>query len=253
MEYSVGQLAELSGVSARTLRYYEKLGLLSPVRNRENGYRVYREQEVDELQQILFYREMGVGLREIRQMMQQPGYDRRPVLEAHLLTLQEQKRQLEQLIGTVNRTLRAMKGEEKMEDREKFKGFQKCLLEENEALYGEEIREKYGTETIEAANRKGMDRSIEQFRQAEELEQAVKEKLREAAAGGDPAGEEAGELCRLHREWLCLFWPEGLYSPELHRNLTQIYVEDERFREYYDAVVPGGAEFLRDAAEVFCR
>ena len=99
MEYSVSNLAKLSGVSTRTLRYYDQIGLLRPLRQSANGYRIYGQGEVDRLQQILFYRELGVSLEEIGAILDAPGYDREAALAGHLSALMEKKKQLELLIG----------------------------------------------------------------------------------------------------------------------------------------------------------
>lgn len=97
MEYTVNKLAKISGVSARTLHYYDEIGLLRPMRIAENGYRIYGPKEVDLLQQILFYRELGVPLKKIGQMLYTPGYDRKKELEEQLCALMQRKNQIELL------------------------------------------------------------------------------------------------------------------------------------------------------------
>lgn len=252
MEYTVKKLAKLAGVSARTLRYYDQIGLLSPKRISSNGYRIYGQEEVDLLQQILFYREMDLPLEEIRRILQNPGYDREKALEGHLSALMQKRQQLELLIDNVTKTISAWKGETMMTDQEKFEGFGWRIVEENETRYGREIREKYGEETINACNEKVGRMTAAQWKGAQELENQIKEKLKAACAQKDPAGPLARELCDLHRQWLCMFWKEGMYTKEMHCNLAEMYVADERFRAYYEDVVPGGAVFLRDAIRAYC-
>ena len=92
----------------------------------------------------------------------------------------------------------------------------------------------------------------EQHAELEKLTGELNKILREACLEGDPAGEKAREACRLHREWLCFFWPEGTYSPEAHMGLAQMYVSDERFSDYYEKIAPGCAAFLRDALTIYC-
>ena len=91
MTYSIKELADLSGISTRALRYYDEIGLLTPKRDEKNLYRVYREEEVDRLQQILFYRELDVSLDEIQLLLSSPDFDRKSVLQEHLLALLRKK------------------------------------------------------------------------------------------------------------------------------------------------------------------
>lgn len=245
MEYTIAKLARMSGVTARALRHYDQIGLLCPVRV-SNGYRIYGEQEVDRLQQILFYRELGVQLKEIAAILDDPAFDRAQALEHHLAALRQEQARLELLIGNVTQTIRWMKGESSMNDSDKFKGFKENLIRDNESRYGEEIRRKYGDDTVNAsyANVRGMTR--EKLQAAEALGKQIEETLAQAFRQGDPAGALAQQVFRMHRQWICMFWPEGMYSPEAHMGLANLYVEDVRFRAVYDQIAPGCAQFLRD-------
>ena len=139
-----------------------------------------------------------------------------------------------------------------MSDREKFEGFKRELIRENEKNYGGELREKYGASLIDESNKKFLGQSQERYALARELEAEIKSRLAAAAPSGDPSGTEAQEICRLHEKWLRIFWPEGAYSKQAHLNLGEMYAEDERFKKYYDGITPGGARFLRDALRVYC-
>lgn len=144
MEYSINKLAKLAGVSTRTLRYYDEIKLLSPERISSSGYRVYGQKEVDLLQQVLFYRELGVPLDEIKNIIWSKDYDSITALQGHLSALRAKKEHIELLISNVEKTIVASKGEIAMSDKEKFEGFKQKMLEENEKQYGKEIREKFG-------------------------------------------------------------------------------------------------------------
>ena len=109
MEYTVKELSKISGISTRTLRYYDQIGLLVPPRLSSSGYRIYGENEVDVLQQILFYRELGVSLGEINQLLNSPGYDKEKSLQSHLDTLVQKKARLETLINNVSDTIQSLK------------------------------------------------------------------------------------------------------------------------------------------------
>ena len=250
MEYSIHRLSRLAGVSTRTLRYYDEIGLLKPARIASSGYRVYGAQEVDLLQQILFYRELGFELSEIKNLLYAADFDPERALSGHLEALILKRVALDRLIDSVRLTLKHQKGEITMSDNEKFEAFKKQLVDENERLYGEEIRGKYGEEEVEASNAKMMNLSREDYRKMEELSQKILSTLAEAVKTGDPGSPLAQEVCELHKTWLGFSWKE--YSGAAHLGLGEMYVSDERFRAYYDKAVPGGAEFLRDALKIYC-
>ncbi|MEA4893358.1 MAG: MerR family transcriptional regulator [Peptococcaceae bacterium] len=251
MEYTINKLAKLAGVSARTLRYYDELGLLSPARVSANGYRIYGQKEIDRLQQILFYRELGVPLVEIGQILESKDFDGFSALQNHLAALLAKRRQLDLLIANVEKTIRARKGEIMMSDQEKFEGFLQKLIDDNERQFGEEIRTKYGEERLNRSNARVLNMSRRQYAELEQLTTELNETLKAAFQQGDPAGELAQKACGLHKKWLCCYWDK--YSKEAHVGLTQMYVNDPRFTAYYDKIAPGCTAFLRDAVAIYCQ
>ena len=208
--------------------------------------------QVDLLQQILFYRELGLPLEEIREIIKNPGFDREKALEDHLTVLLQKKRQTEILISNVRKTLESMKGRTMMSDKEKFEGFKRDLIKENEEKYGREVREAYGEDAVEASNRRLAGMSQEDWTKQEELSREILNTLKAAMEIGDPAGELAQKACGLHRQWLCMFWGDGAYTREAHRGMGEMYVADQRFKAYYDKVQDGAAEFFRDALNIYC-
>jgi DNA-binding transcriptional MerR regulator len=245
MEYTVQKLSQLAGVSTRTLRYYDEINILSPARINSSGYRIYGEKEVDRLQQILFYREFEVSLEDIKKIINEPSFDRQEALKEHQQQLIEKRKQLDLLIANVEKTLAQTEGRSKMSDQEKFEGFKQKMVEDNEKTYGREIREKYGEETVNRSNDRLKNMTEEEYKEVKALEKSVKEALAAAFATGNPAGELAQKAADLHKQWLTYYWSD--YSKEAHVGLTNMYVQDERFRAYYDEEQPGMAEFLRDA------
>nr|WP_304219459.1 MerR family transcriptional regulator [Fredinandcohnia onubensis] len=245
MEYTVQKLAKLAGVSTRTLRYYDEIGILKPARINSSGYRIYGQNEVNRLQQILFYRELGVNLTDIKQIMTNPAFDESEALKEHREQLLDKRKQIDLLIANVEKTIAQKEGRSIMSDQEKFEGFKKKALEENEKKYGNEIREKYGDETVKQSNEKFMNMSKEDHEAVTRLSEELMETLSDAMKTGDPAGELGQKAAELHKQWIMYFWPQ--YSKEAHAGLAQMYVDDERFTAYYDKEQPGTAEFLRDA------
>jgi DNA-binding transcriptional MerR regulator len=244
MNYSIKQLADLAGVSTRALRWYDTLGLLKPQRL-PNGYRVYGASEVDRLQQILFYRELGFDLEKIGTLMRANDYDVVQALRTHLDALAAKRRHLDVLSETLSRTIAAYEGGTQMNDAEKFEAFKQKAVRDNEERYGAEIREKYGEEVVEASNQRFAELTPERYAEAEALSERLHAALKQAVAQGDVTSPLAEEVAKTHKQWLDYFWED--YTPERHRGVTQTYVEDPRFSAYYEAIVPGGAAFLRDA------
>lgn len=250
MEYGIREVSELAGVSTRTLRYYDEIGLLKPCRISEAGYRFYGEAELELLQQILFYRERGFDLKQIQKALYQENFDILSALEDHLLELEKQQALMEEVIATVKRTIASKKGEIQMSEQERFEVFKRNRIKENETTYGAEIREKYGDAKVEEANRKILKMSQEDWERFKQLEAEILEKLQVGVrAGTAPDSEAAEEIVRLHRVWICMTWHKQRYSPEAHKGLAAMYVADERFRRYYDKEVDGCAEFLKQAIE----
>jgi DNA-binding transcriptional MerR regulator len=244
MQYRIGQLAALAGVSLRTLRWYERLGLLQPARL-SNGYRVYGQADVERLQHILFYREFGLSLKQIHKLMRAPDYDAYATLSSHLTRLTEKRARLDDVIEALRKTMTALKGGIDMSDQARFEAFKREALAKNEQRYGQEIRARYGDKTVEASNAKFAGLSQEQHAQLQALTERLHTALREAFERGNPASERAREACELHREWLCYYWPD--YCAEKHGGVVQMYVDDARFTAHYDAIAPDCAAFLRDA------
>lgn len=250
--YKISELAKLSGVSSRTLRYYDEIGLLKPDSIGENGYRVYDREQVDRLQEILFYRQLGMALEEIKQLLDAPSYSREQSLKRHLFALKQQQEQLGSLIQNVENTLLSLKGEITMSDKEKFEGFKKKLIQENNEKYGAEVTEKYGADALEESNRKVAAMSEAQWQTQEQLAERIFVLLEEAMKQQDPACSAAQEAADCHRQWLCMFWKDGTYSKQAHRGMAEMYVCDERFTKYYEERLgAGGAEFLRAAIRIY--
>ena len=234
MEYSIREVAKMTGVSTRTLRYYDAIGLLKPLYTNDSGYRYYGEEELDRLQQILFYKERGLGLQCILEILDKEEFDTLGALYEHLFELQNQKIRIEKLILTVNKTIDSLEGRGKMSSAEKFEAFKQQQVQQNEE------------DSVRESNAKMMKMTEEEYKKFQNAEALIKEKLQEAVRShADPSGEIGEEITELHKNWISMTW--GQYRPEAHRGLAEMYVQDERFLEYYDEEVSGCAEFLKAA------
>lgn len=252
MDYTVKTLAELTGLTPRTLRYYDAVGLLRPQRNEDNGYRLYGPVETARLADILLYRNMGMSLEEIGRLLDDPGYDRKAALETHLHRLEQRQRETEALIRTVKQTICELKGETDMTDKETFESMRAQALRENKANYGEEARRKYGSDAVDHADHRIGTMDREEWAQMQREEKAYLAALVRAMEAGDPAGEDAREACRLHMAWLRHTWKPELCTPENHMGLVEMYAQDGRFRAYYDGhAAPGCADFFAKAIRTY--
>ena len=250
MEYTVKALAELAGVTPRTLRWYDQTGLLKPLRTTEAGYRLYGPKQLDRLQDILFYRELGLDLTSIRAILDDPAFDRQAALQSHLTELKARRARLDELILTVQRTIDNIKGGTKMTDQEKFDAFKRRVIAANEAAFGQEIRQKYGDEEADRANACVLALTQEEYEAWKALGGEIHAALAAAVgAGADPAGPEGQRIAQLHRRWLSYSWEA--YTPQAHAGLAELYVSDPRFTAYYDREVSGCAAFLRDAVRAY--
>lgn len=249
MEYSIRELADLAGISTRTLRYYDEIGLLKPCKVKENGMRFYGQQEVTLLQQIMFYKEQDIKLEVINQIIHQPDFDVEKALKEHLSVLLKKKERILALIKTVELTLEDQKGAYHMSDKMKFEAFKENLIEKNEKTYGNEAREKYGDESVDASNKRIMNMTEQDYECFKSLETEILHQLETAVKEGKAPDSPAGEkIMLLHKQWLSFTWKE--YSANAHNGLAQMYLADERFLQYYNRNVDGCEEFF--AAAIKC-
>ena len=251
MEYSINELSKIAKISTRTLRYYHEIDLLRPKRINSSGYRIYGKDEVDKLQQILFYKAMGFKLENIKHIVNSSSFDIMLALDSHKKELLKKREEIDLLIENVEKTISYKKGEVEMSDKEKFEGFKKDLVKQNEEKYGKEIREKYGDKQVDESNAKMLGLSEEDYEKMEQLASDIIEKLKEAMEENDPSGQISQEACELHKKWLGYSW--NFYSKEAHRGLGEMYVADERFKKYYDDNKDGMAEFFKKALDIYTK
>lgn len=231
----VKELADLVGISVRTLHYYDEIGLLSPEETTDSGYRLYSNENLEMLQQILFFRELDMPLKEIKQMISSSSFDKQEALRQHQKMLLEKRSQLDKLINTIDKSIKHMKGEIQMTDKEKFEGF-----DFSQNPYEEEARERWGDKAVDESNAKvaGMPK---------DAQKAVSQIYIKLASirNGSSKSEEAQEAIK---EWYdCLNNNFGTYSLDAFKGLGQMYGDDQRFTKNIDQYGDGLAKFMCDA------
>lgn len=252
MEYTIKKLAQLAGVSTRTLRYYDEIDILKPCRISSSGYRIYGEHEVDILQQIMFYRSLDMKLEDIKEVLSQPDFDIEKALLNHLHVLIDKRNEIDKLISTVEKTLLYKKGDIDMKNQEKFECFKKDTIDKNESKYGKEIRQKYGNDAIDKSNKKFMNMNKDQYDEMNKIEEEMIESLKKVVHSGDLSSKYADDVYNKHKQWLNFSWSS--YSKEAHKGVAKMYVMDDRFRQYYkDKAGMDCAETLRDIIVMHCR
>ncbi|MBO0432299.1 MerR family transcriptional regulator [Enterococcus sp. DIV0660C] len=239
MEYTIKKIAELSGVSPRTLRFYDEIGLLKPAKINSSGYRIYGAKEIDRLQQILFYRSLEFKLEQIQELLNQPDFDQQQALRNHQQLLLKKRAQIDALLTTVQKTLTSYEGGITMSDQEKFEGFKQQKISENEEQFGQEIREKYGEKTVEEANQKWANMTEQQFQEMQVIEEQLLTDLATYLTQPELDQPLAKAIFDAHKEWLAFSW--STYTPQAHQGLGQMYLADERFTAYYDDRSGNGA------------
>ncbi|SDX45195.1 MerR family transcriptional regulator [Paenibacillus sp. PDC88] len=250
MLYKVKEVAKFTGVTIRTLHHYDEIGLVKPDEVTESGHRLYSDDNLKRLQQVLFFREIGFSLQEIGPILDRPDFDRRGALAAHKELLLEQKRRLEELIDTVDRTLEEENGGMTMSKEEMFNGFDMKSIEEHKAKYSQEAKEKYGAEMVTQTERRTDAYTEQDWARIHARNKEINDKI-EGAMDLGPANAQVQEgVAELRQEITNNYYD---CTPEIFRGLADLYVEDSRFTNNIEkGRTPGYAAFLREAMIIYC-
>ncbi|MFK0118659.1 MerR family transcriptional regulator [Streptomyces sp. NPDC090994] len=243
MSYSVGQVAGFAGVTVRTLHHYDDIGLLAPSERSRAGHRRYSDADLDRLQRILFYRELGFPLHEVAALLDDPEADPRAHLrrQHELLTARIEK--LRKMAAAVEQAMEARRMGINLTPEERFEVFG----DKDPEQYADEAEARWGgTEAYAESQRRAARYTKEDWQRL--MAEATDWSERYAAlmaAGEPPSGEAAMALAEEHRQHIGTWYYDCPY--EMHRCLAEMYVADERFKAFYDAMRPGLAEHLKDA------
>ena len=238
--YTVSQLAKMAGVSVRMLHHYDHLGLLTPSARTAAGYRLYEEQDLLRLQQILFFKELDLPLNQIRDILGDPAFDQVQALKSHRRLLEKRTERLARLLKTIDKTiLRLTEDSMEMTDAELYEGFTPEQIER----YEREVNERYDPVLVEESKRRIRKMSKAQWQAVKQAGDEITQSIAALAdkAPGDP---EVQKFIARHHAWIENFYPA---SAEVYRGLGQLYAEHPEFRARYDQYRPGLADFMQAA------
>ncbi|QWB95277.1 MerR family transcriptional regulator [Mycoplasmatota bacterium] len=249
--YLIKEIADIAGVSTRTLRYYDDIGILMPHVNKDTGYRLYDDKDIDRLQQILVYKKLGVNLHEIKTILDDKDYLMVDALKKQIVRLTKEGEKIKTIIHTMKEMIAYQEGKIKMNNEDKFKGLKEKDILENEEKYGDELRLTYGDKTIDESNYHYKKLSSYQYQQANQLAKTILEKLKRALINPIPSSDLAQEICRDHERWIKIYWKK--YDKQSHLALVDMYLEDERFKAYYEKVGLGATQLLNKAMHIYLK
>lgn len=250
--YTVKQMAKLSGVSVRALHHYDAIGLLKPRAVGANGYRYYDRQDLLRLQQILFHRALETPLKDIQAALNQPGFDLAAALRAQRERLVAEAERYARLVDVVDRTLADLEGDETMDDKKLFEGFDP----EKQAGYEAELVERYGEPMAERiaqskAGMKAWDKTDWASFQQEAA--AIEHDMAKALAQGLPVDSgPVTAIMRRHWAWIAKSWNREP-TPDAFAGLAHLYQDNPEFTARYEGIAPGLTEYLAEAMRAFAR
>jgi len=243
MGRTVGEVAALGAVSVRTLHHYDAIGLLKPSERSEAGYRLYGDADLERLQQVLFFRELGFRLAEIGRIMADPDFDRREALVLQRRMLEDKADQLHRMIDAVDVAVDATERGETMDDKDMFEVFGDF----DPKQYEQEARDRWGsTEAYKESTRRAKLYTKDDWKRIKAEQEQVTHAFADAMGRGLPADSpEVMDIAEQHRLQIDRrFYP---CSYEMHVGLGKMYVADPRFARNYDDLRPGLAQYVCDA------
>jgi len=243
MVYTIKKLADFAGVSVRTLHYYDELGLLKPQFRNKNGYRYYDENAVMQLQQIMFFRELGFSLEEVRKIISSPDFDVLEALQAQRTLLSKQAERTNELLANVDQSIQNLKGEVKMQIKEYYQGFSDEQIEK----YRQEVSQRWGEKTLQESEKRVLKMGKEKFAAL----QAEGGKIFQAISDNMPAGYDSKivqERVAKWRQWLENFHH---YSDDAILGLGREYSRNPEFAKFFQKIHPELPDFLTKAIEYY--
>lgn len=248
MAYTVKQLAEISGVSVRTLHWYDEIGLLKPAYVGANTYRYYEEKQMLVLQQILFFRELGFNLNDIQKLLSQNDFDNLRALYAHRRILEEDIGRKNKLIDTIDKTILHLRGKQTMSDKELYQGFDSARQKEYEQYlvkYHGTAAEDLLFESKKRTAKWGKDEWDDVKHQGDVIHKALVKAIEQ---GLKPDSDEVQAIIQRHYQMTERFYD---VSKEVYIGLTELYAEHPDFKKFFDVYHPKMIEFIGEAMRFY--
>jgi len=248
MSYTVKELAKISGVSVRTLHWYDEIGLLKPFSKGANNYRYYKEQELLRLQQILFFKELEFPLNDIQKLLSQNDFDNIKALNAHRKILEKEIVRKNNLIATINRTIQHLRGNQLMENKELYYGFDSNRQEEYEQYIV-----KYRGLAAEDLLKESKKRTAKWDKDEWDNVKNKGDELHKALAGAieqglKPDSSEVQTIIEQHYQMTQKFYD---VSKEVYIGLTDLYAEHPDFKKFFDVYHPKMIKFIGAAMRYY--
>ncbi len=244
VKITIKKLADIAGVSVRTLHYYDELGLLVPDSRSSSGYRFYDEKDISRLQQIMFFRELGFNLNDIKKIVTQPDFDVLEALKSHRALLRKKAERIDELLATVDKTVKKLKGEANMDIKEYYQGFSDEKIEK----YRNEVRERWGEKTLRESEARVMKMGKEKFAELQAEGGRIFQAIADNMAKGHDSEVIQAEV-RKWRQWLKNFHH---YSDEAVLGLGRGYSQHPEFAAFFRKIHQDLPVFLTRAIEYYC-
>lgn len=250
MSYKIKEVADMVGVSVRTLHHYDKIGILKPESVTPAGYRLYNDGDLERLQQVLFFKELDFSLEEIKEILDNPYFNRKHALKTHRELLIEKKKRLDKIIKSVAKTIDSIEGGIDMNKKEMFEGFGMSEIEAHKEKYAEETKQKYGeSDAYKESMKKTSKYTKEDWARINASNERIYGKIVANMDKGIDNLEVQNAVDELRQEITNNFYNCTI---EIFRGLGDLYVNDERFTVNIDKHKQGLAKFLSEAMHYYC-
>lgn len=252
MEYTINKIAALAGVTLRTMRYYDKIGLLIPSARTEAGYRQYSEEDTERLQQILFFRELDFPLAKIKEILNNPSFDRKEALRMQAEFLENRAERYSKLSRLARETFANLEGGTKMEDKDMFSAFDYDKMIEEQKQYEAEVKERWGkTDAYKISQERTAKYTKEDWERINKVQMDnLKELCELYNAKVPPADPRVQEVVTKAQKFINdNFYPCSL---EALSCLGNMYITDKRFTAYYEKFAPGLVVYYNEAIQHYC-
>lgn len=242
---NVGEVAELAGVTVRTLHHYDRIGLLSPSERTAAGYRRYTPSDLDRLHRVLVYRELGFPLEEIATLLDDPGADPVAHLRRQLTLLRDRLERTRAMVAAVEKEMEAQHMGIQLTPEERFEVFG----DNDPAQYADEAEQRWGdTDAYRESRRRTTTYTKADWQRIKDEGEEIEQGLAAAMQAGAPAdSERAMDAAEAHRQHISRWFYDC--PPEMHAGLGRMYVEDERFTAHYEDRAPGLAQYVSTAVQ----